>query len=246
MWALCAPPSDASPQVHLCHCREFAALFFDSPIPSVSGFLTYFWGEIAFARLITILIIPKFVSNNYGMKESIRTIRQLVCWSYANLAMAHSAVKDGVTEYGRVNFMIRAKLYKGLLDGTMQMGSMLDEEKVKLNTGLVCVYCGKSEDLTIDHLLPKIRGGANSADNSVFACRNCNSSKCDRDLMEWYTNRGKFPPLLILRRYLKLIYSYCKNNDLLDLEIDGFDCKAHPFKLEFIPTDFPAPSELRL
>jgi hypothetical protein len=44
-----------------------------------------------------------------------------------------------------------------------------------------CVYCGREgDDLTIDHVQPQSRGGATSFENSLTACRSCNSRKGDR------------------------------------------------------------------
>lgn len=40
-----------------------------------------------------------------------------------------------------------------------------------------CQYCGKKSSLTIDHILPKSRGGRTSWDNLITACKNCNSRK---------------------------------------------------------------------
>jgi len=42
-----------------------------------------------------------------------------------------------------------------------------------------CAYCGKAAS-TIDHVLPRSRGGANSWLNTVAACGGCNQRKCDR------------------------------------------------------------------
>ncbi|MFN3587833.1 MAG: HNH endonuclease [Spirosomataceae bacterium] len=42
-----------------------------------------------------------------------------------------------------------------------------------------CVYCGNKEDLTLDHVMPKSRGGKTSWDNLVAACRKCNARKGD-------------------------------------------------------------------
>ncbi|MCX6621012.1 MAG: HNH endonuclease [Acidobacteria bacterium] len=66
-----------------------------------------------------------------------------------------------------------------------------------------CCYCGSRECLSVDHLIPTKRGGANSGDNMVWACRSCNSSKCARDALEWLAERNEFPPVLLLRRYLQ-------------------------------------------
>ena len=41
-----------------------------------------------------------------------------------------------------------------------------------------CQYCGRAGgDLTIDHIIPRSRGGKTSWDNLATACRGCNSKK---------------------------------------------------------------------
>lgn len=47
-----------------------------------------------------------------------------------------------------------------------------------------CQYCGSTKHLTLDHVLPKSRGGSHSWDNVVTACMSCNSRKGDRTPME--------------------------------------------------------------
>lgn len=46
-----------------------------------------------------------------------------------------------------------------------------------------CGYCGKSA-ATIDHVLPRSRGGANSWENLVACCLKCNNDKSDRTPQE--------------------------------------------------------------
>ncbi len=48
-----------------------------------------------------------------------KTVKELIFLSYANLAMAHSAVDRKQTKYVVLNYSIRAKLFKGLKDGKM-------------------------------------------------------------------------------------------------------------------------------
>ena len=46
-----------------------------------------------------------------------------------------------------------------------------------------CQYCGAqpgSEELTVDHVLPRSRGGTSTWDNCVLACFECNAKKADR------------------------------------------------------------------
>lgn len=173
-------------------------------------------------------------------------VRELIYYSYANLAMAHSAVERGQDRYGMINYMIRAKLFKSLKDGTMNMRSIFDDEKVKLMTGQICNYCGSTANLALDHIFPKRYGGEDCAENLLFACRSCNSSKGKKDLMEWMEYRGQFLPLMIIRRYLKLTFNYCNKNNLLDTEMADLIQMELPFKIDLLPTNYPIPNELIL
>jgi len=50
-----------------------------------------------------------------------------------------------------------------------------------------CQYCGKKfrpEDLTIDHVIPKSKGGETTWENCVLACLWCNMKKGNRTLKE--------------------------------------------------------------
>lgn len=47
-----------------------------------------------------------------------------------------------------------------------------------------CQYCGSRKHLTIDHVLPRSRGGTHSWDNVVIACMQCNSIKGNRTPQE--------------------------------------------------------------
>ena len=43
-----------------------------------------------------------------------------------------------------------------------------------------CVYCGSSKQLTLDHVIPKSRGGGNDWNNLVTCCFSCNLRKGNR------------------------------------------------------------------
>lgn len=49
--------------------------------------------------------------------------------------------------------------------------------------GFRCQYCNKAAE-SIDHVVPRSRGGQHSWDNVVAACHNCNRAKRDRLLSE--------------------------------------------------------------
>jgi 5-methylcytosine-specific restriction endonuclease McrA len=43
-----------------------------------------------------------------------------------------------------------------------------------------CAYCGSKKELTIDHIIPKSRGGKNSWSNLITCCLPCNLKKGDK------------------------------------------------------------------
>ena len=43
-----------------------------------------------------------------------------------------------------------------------------------------CQYCGKKNDLTIDHIIPRSKGGRTTWQNVITACAQCNLAKGNR------------------------------------------------------------------
>ncbi len=56
-------------------------------------------------------------------------------------------------------------------------GVVLSRENVFKRDGFKCQYCGTEKELTLDHLIPKAKGGKTSWNNLVTACKSCNSKK---------------------------------------------------------------------
>ncbi len=46
--------------------------------------------------------------------------------------------------------------------------------------GWECMYCGARTSLTVDHVIPRSKGGSSSWDNIVASCAPCNRRKGDR------------------------------------------------------------------
>lgn len=172
------------------------------------------------------------------------TVGELLHWSYANLAMAHSALSANAESYGRTQFMIRARLYKGLNAGTISIGPLADDERLKMILPQACCYCASRDHLSVDHLIPIKKGGRNVGDNLVWACRSCNSSKCATDALEWLAQRNQFPPLLLLRRYLKLAIELCRERGLMEARLET--TLDLPFSLTSVPLSYPKPNQLML
>ncbi len=58
--------------------------------------------------------------------------------------------------------------------------------------GHTCQYCGSSAE-TVDHVVPRSRGGRHTWENVVAACRRCNSGKRDRLLAETTMRLSRVP-----------------------------------------------------
>ncbi len=58
-------------------------------------------------------------------------------------------------------------------------GVMLSRQNIFRRDGNRCQYCGSYDNLTLDHVMPKSRGGRTSWDNLISACRRCNAKKGD-------------------------------------------------------------------
>ena len=68
-------------------------------------------------------------------------------------------------------------------DGYPVRGVSFTRRNVYKRDGHTCQYCGDRpglHELTIDHVIPRSRGGASSWENCVTACRPCNARKANR------------------------------------------------------------------
>lgn len=61
----------------------------------------------------------------------------------------------------------------------------LTRREIFIRDRFTCQYCGlKARDLTLDHVIPRHRGGRHTWDNLVSACRSCNHRKGGKLLEE--------------------------------------------------------------
>lgn len=62
------------------------------------------------------------------------------------------------------------------------------KKQALLQSENICVYCGEHGD-TIDHVIPKSKGGLDIHENVVPCCLSCNMEKTNRDVSEFLNSR---------------------------------------------------------
>jgi len=83
----------------------------------------------------------------------------------------------------------------------------LNRDNILKRDNHACVYCGfdkNRKELTLDHVIPKARGGKDSWDNLVTACKKCNNEKDCLTDEEW----GRPIPQPYRPHWLMLMKSY--------------------------------------
>ena len=70
--------------------------------------------------------------------------------------------------------------------------------------GNKCQYCNSTRNLTIDHIIPKCRGGQDSWENLVVSCSSCNTKKGDKLLENTGMSLSKRPTAPLNTMFLTL------------------------------------------
>jgi hypothetical protein len=143
----------------------------------------------------------------------VRTIREEIFYEYAKL-ISRSAYKS--LERGFVT-----DRFKKLRDGEISISGTMREWEREQELPKECVFCRLPSDLTTDHLIPKSRGGDDSADNVVLACQSCNTSKGDKGVFEWLGLKEKDKlHRLVAGKYLKQLLTLHEQAGTIDVSKD--------------------------
>ena len=106
------------------------------------------------------------------------TLRHAIRMILREVAVIHEAEPDrviGVYPLPRVVRLVSYVVTRWRFTG----GPAWSRAGVHARDGRRCGYCG-GEATTIDHILPRSRGGRNTWKNTVAACGPCNQRKGDR------------------------------------------------------------------
>jgi 5-methylcytosine-specific restriction endonuclease McrA len=151
-----------------------------------------------------VLFKKTLVLNRYWVPIDVTTVKRALCLTYGAAAeivdpgdfTLHTfdswiarGVNDSTCVVRTVSAMIQApevvrlRHYGAVPRRTQGFSRKLLYQR----DSFACQYCGakpKVEELTIDHVLPKARGGRTTWRNCVTACRGCNLKKGDHTLAE--------------------------------------------------------------
>ena len=73
--------------------------------------------------------------------------------------------------------------------------------KIKEKWGHKCAYCGSDDNITIDHVLARSKGGLDTTKNMVSCCHSCNQDKGHTPWEDWYFSQEFFS----LIRYSEIV-----------------------------------------
>jgi hypothetical protein len=150
-------------------------------------------------------------------KAAVKSVRDLIYWEYACL------IAEAGGFAGNYGFVMSR--YKKLKSGQMSWSGTMRDFLKQSEKGRSCIYCGATENLTADHIVPSSRAGIDpriqalleSQDNCVLACRTCNSQKGARDAFQWYQDEERgLVPKLVRSKFLKLVYKVHETQGTLD------------------------------
>lgn len=106
------------------------------------------------------------------------SLRHAIRMLFREVAVVHEAQPDARIGVYPIPTVVRLVSYV-VTRWRHSRGPAWSRPGVLARDGRHCGYCGKTAS-TIDHVLPRSRGGANSWENTVAACGRCNNRKGDR------------------------------------------------------------------
>jgi 5-methylcytosine-specific restriction endonuclease McrA len=95
-----------------------------------------------------------------------------------------------------------------------QPRARLSRREIFIRDNYTCQYCGvRTRDLTLDHVIPRSKGGPHTWENLVSACKNCNHRKGGKTIAEARMPLARAPKEPKANVY-HMIYRYMENGPL--------------------------------
>ncbi len=118
------------------------------------------------------------LNQDYSFLNVINWKRAMCLVAKGKVQVLAYSEKTVVTAEGMI-FKIPAVMKLMKLIRTLYRSKVpFNKRNVLIRDGFKCLYCGSKEGkLTIDHIIPRSRGGKDTFENCVASCRRCNNKK---------------------------------------------------------------------
>jgi hypothetical protein len=172
--------------------------------------------------------------------REVTCIRDIIYYQYAKIIAKSAFHFNNGREAKKEEYGFIKERFRGLKDERISWADILREDWQQVETQRECIYCGSTENIQREHLVPqslRICNRCSSCDhiqaihNQVWACKNCNDTKGTKGLYEFYKFKlpeirdfYDFIPPLAEKKYLKTMMCchMCANTlDCKDLDGDG-------------------------
>lgn len=103
--------------------------------------------------------------------------------SWDAVSKARSAVGDRLIHSQHLAILVPEVILLTSYEGMAERGVVFSRKNLFKRDRFTCRYCGAQPgpaELTVDHVLPRSRGGLSSWTNCVLACVACNAKKADK------------------------------------------------------------------
>lgn len=112
--------------------------------------------------------------------------------SWGEVSKAMKAVGDGLIRSQHLAIVPPEVVVLTAYEGRGERSVVFSRKNIFKRDRYTCQYCGDQpgpEELTIDHVMPRSRGGTSTWENCLLACVECNKRKADKTPEE-----AKMPP----------------------------------------------------
>ena len=155
--------------------------------------------------------------------RDVETIQDLLHYQYAKVICASAFKCANGKEAKKKHYGFIKETFRDLKSGKKSWSDIEREDWQFVESDKKCIYCGSESDIHREHIVPRsirIKPECKKCDkiqgihNQIWACRECNSSKGNKGLYEFY--KAKHPtekkyydiiPPLAEKKYLKTIYN---------------------------------------
>lgn len=103
--------------------------------------------------------------------------------SWGEVSKAMKTVGDGLIRSQHLVIVPPEVVVLTAYEGRGERSVIFSRKNIFKRDRYTCQYCGKQpgpEELTIDHVLPRSRGGTSTWENCLLACVECNKRKADK------------------------------------------------------------------